>query len=64
MWFCNDSLINVFEKAVSCDPVSYFGGIVAFNKKIDKKIAKKLIEPFLECIICPTIEKDALEILA
>ena len=58
-----NSLINVFEKAVSCDPVSYFGGIVAFNKKIDKKIAKKLIEPFLECIICPTIEKDALEIL-
>jgi len=58
-----DSLIDAFERAVSCDPVSYFGGIVAFNRKIDKRIAKKLIEPFLECIICPAIEKEALEVL-
>ena len=56
-------LLESFEKAVSCDPVSYFGGIVAFNKKIDSKLAKKLIEPFLECIICPDIDSKALDIL-
>ena len=58
-----EDLLESFEKAVSCDPISYFGGIVAFNKKIDSKVAKKLIEPFLECIICPDIDTEALNIL-
>jgi len=58
-----DSLSESFEKAVSCDPISYFGGIVAFNKKIESKVAKKLIQPFLECIICPDIDDEALNIL-
>jgi phosphoribosylaminoimidazolecarboxamide formyltransferase/IMP cyclohydrolase len=58
-----ENLLESFEKAVSCDPISYFGGIVAFNKKIDSKVAKKLIEPFLECIICPDIDAEALNIL-
>jgi phosphoribosylaminoimidazolecarboxamide formyltransferase/IMP cyclohydrolase len=57
------NLIDCFETAVSCDPVSYFGGIVGFNRKINSKIAKKLIEPFLECIVCPDIDNEALEIL-
>ena len=52
-----------FENAVSCDPISYFGGIVGFNRKISAKLAKKLIEPFLECVVCPEIDDDALEIL-
>ena len=58
-----NSLIESFDRAVSCDPVSYFGGIVGFNKKITADLAKKLIEPFLECIVCPDIDDDALEIL-
>ena len=57
------NLLECFDRAVSCDPVSYFGGIVGFNKKINVDVAKKLIEPFLECIICPDIDKEALEIL-
>ena len=48
---------------MSCDPVSYFGGIVGFNRRINSKIAKKLIEPFLECIVCPGIDDGALKIL-
>jgi len=57
------NLVDCFESAVSCDPISYFGGIVGFNRKINSKIAKKLIEPFLECIVCPSIDAEALEIL-
>ena len=57
------NLIECFDRAVSCDPISYFGGIVGFNRKIDSKIAKKIIEPFLECIVCPDIDDDALNIL-
>jgi phosphoribosylaminoimidazolecarboxamide formyltransferase / IMP cyclohydrolase len=57
------NLVDCFESAVSCDSISYFGGIVGFNRKINTKIAKKLIEPFLECIVCPDIDNEALEIL-
>ena len=57
------NLTECFERAVSCDPISYFGGVVGFNKKLDVITAKKIIEPFLECIICPDIELAALEIL-
>ena len=57
-----DSLISAYERAVSADPVSYFGGIVGFNQKIDSKLAEKLIEPFLECIIAPDVSEKALEI--
>ncbi len=58
-----DSLVQSFKRAVSCDPISYFGGIVGFNKQITVDIAKKLIEPFLECIVCPDIDDEALDIL-
>tara|TARA_Y100001936_G_scaffold56440_1_gene55338 strand:- start:10159 stop:11679 length:1521 start_codon:yes stop_codon:yes gene_type:complete len=57
------NLTDCFKSAVSCDPISYFGGIVGFNKKVNSKIANKLIEPFLECIVCPDIDDKALEIL-
>ena len=57
------NLVDCFESATSCDPVSYFGGIVGFNRKINSKTAKKLIEPFLECIVCPDIDDEALKIL-
>ncbi len=58
-----DNLVQSFKRAVSCDPISYFGGIVGFNRKITPDIAKKLIEPFLECIVCPEIDAAALQIL-
>ena len=58
-----EDLHSCFESAVSCDPISYFGGIVGFNKKVDAALAKKLIEPFLECIVCPGVDDAALEIL-
>ena len=37
------------------DPISAFGGIVAFNKKINKKTAKKLIKNFYEVIAAPRL---------
>ena len=57
-----DNLREAYRRAVSTDPVSYFGGIVGFNSRIDSKIAEELIEPFLECIIAPDISLKALEI--
>jgi len=54
---------DAFLKTLECDPVSIFGGIVAFNRKLDKKTAEKLVEIFLEVIIAPNFDKEALEIL-
>jgi len=58
-----NSSSEAFIKALKCDPVSAFGGIVAFNKKVDRATAEKLNEIFLEVVIAPEFENDALEIL-
>jgi phosphoribosylaminoimidazolecarboxamide formyltransferase/IMP cyclohydrolase len=43
--------------------VSYFGGIVGFNRGVDAETAQVLIQPFLECIIAPSFSDTALDIL-
>ena len=58
-----DNIKEAYKRAVSTDPVSYFGGIVGFNKKVDIETAQELIQPFLECIIAPSFSKEAAEIL-
>ncbi|MDN3017398.1 bifunctional phosphoribosylaminoimidazolecarboxamide formyltransferase/IMP cyclohydrolase [Paenibacillus sp. BSR1-1] len=54
---------EAFEKAFAADPVSIFGGIIAFNREVDGQTAGKLHEIFLEIIIAPSFTKEALEIL-
>jgi len=55
--------IESFKKAFSADPISPFGGVVVFNFKVKKELAKILKNIFFEIIIFPDIEKDALKIL-
>jgi phosphoribosylaminoimidazolecarboxamide formyltransferase/IMP cyclohydrolase len=57
-----DSINEAYHRAVSTDSVSYFGGIVAFNKVVDANTAMDLVKPFLECIIAPEVTPEALEI--
>ena len=54
---------TAFEKAFAADPVSIFGGIIAFNTEVDAETAGKLHEIFLEIIIAPSFSTDALAIL-
>ena len=54
---------EAFDRAVSCDPVSYFGGIVGFNRMVDSEVAEKISKPFLECIVAPDYSEDSLSIL-
>ncbi len=56
-----DSL-EAYERAVSTDPVSYFGGIVGFNREVTPDLASLLIRPFLECVAAPSYTDEALEI--
>ncbi|MBW9144260.1 bifunctional phosphoribosylaminoimidazolecarboxamide formyltransferase/IMP cyclohydrolase [Clostridium sp. CM027] len=57
------SVLDTYKKAYECDPMSIFGGIVAFNKKIDKETAEELIKIFLEVIIAPEFDEEALLVL-
>ena len=57
------NVLDAYEKALSCDPVSSFGGIVAFNNEVNEVTALKLNEIFTEVICAPSFESNALEIL-
>src|SRR5258706_1605476 len=53
---------EAYRRALATDPISAFGGIVAFNRKVDAKVANSVIEVFSEVIVAPGYEEDALEI--
>ena len=55
---------EAWDKAYEADPVSIFGGIVAFNEPVNKAVAEKLANIFLEIIIAPAFDEDAFEILS
>ena len=55
--------IKSFENALACDPTSSFGGVVAINSIITKKLATELNKIFFEVIIAKSFKKDALRIL-
>ncbi len=60
-----DNQFTAYDRAYATDPTSAFGGIIAFNRPLDAKTAAAIIErQFVEVIIAPSIEKDALPILA
>jgi phosphoribosylaminoimidazolecarboxamide formyltransferase / IMP cyclohydrolase len=55
---------EAFEKAKATDPVSAFGGIVAFNRTLSSAAARAVAETFFEVIVAPDYEPGALEALA
>jgi phosphoribosylaminoimidazolecarboxamide formyltransferase / IMP cyclohydrolase len=57
------SLEEAYAKALRCDPVSAFGGIVALNRKLDAGAARKIVEIFTEVIIAPEADEDAIAIV-
>ncbi len=54
---------EAYRRALACDPVSAFGGIVAFNRTVDPAAAREVIEIFTEVVIAPDFDEAALEIL-
>ena len=58
----DENIEIAYQKAHDCDPISIFGGIVAFNKKVTQKLAEKLNDIFLEIVIAPEYEPAALAI--
>ena len=57
------SLQEAYSKALACDKLSSFGGIVAFSQRVDVDTAKTIGNKFLEVVLAPGYEPEALEIL-
>jgi phosphoribosylaminoimidazolecarboxamide formyltransferase/IMP cyclohydrolase len=59
------NLLEAYERAFATDPESAFGGIIAFNGKLDEATAKAIVErQFVEVIIAPSVESAAVEAIA
>ena len=56
-------LVDAYQKALRCDPVSAFGGIVALNRTLDAEAAKAITEIFTEVIIAPDATEEAIKIV-
>lgn len=54
---------EAYEKALAADPVSAYGGVVALNRPVSAGLAKQLAEQFVEVLIAPEYQEDALEAL-
>jgi len=59
-----DTLLESYTEALKCDPISAYGGVVAVNGIVDKELAEKMNEIFLEVIIAGRFENDAIEVFA
>jgi phosphoribosylaminoimidazolecarboxamide formyltransferase/IMP cyclohydrolase len=54
---------EAYLKALACDPLSAYGGVIAFNRPIDAELAEELHGNFIEVLIAPGFEAGALEVL-
>jgi phosphoribosylaminoimidazolecarboxamide formyltransferase / IMP cyclohydrolase len=58
-----ENLLDAYRKALACDPVSAFGGIVAFNRTLDAEAARDIIKILTEVIIAPDATEEAAAIV-
>lgn len=58
------SLAEAYARALACDPVSAFGGIIALNQTLDAEAAAKIVEIFTEVIIAPDATEEATALVA
>jgi phosphoribosylaminoimidazolecarboxamide formyltransferase/IMP cyclohydrolase len=58
------SALEAYERAFACDPLSAYGGIVAVNRPIDRRLAERIAAQFAEVVFAPRFTPGALEVLA
>jgi phosphoribosylaminoimidazolecarboxamide formyltransferase/IMP cyclohydrolase len=58
-----ESALDAYEKALACDPLSAYGGVIALNRPVDEELARRLHENFVEVLIAPGYEGEAMAIL-
>ncbi len=57
-----ETLLEAYTKARATDPVSAFGGVIAFNRPVDPETAEEIAKMFVEIVIAPGFERGALDI--
>ena len=57
-------LLDAYKRALECDSVSAFGGIVALNRRLDKAAAEAIADIFTEVVIAPEADEDAVSVFA
>jgi phosphoribosylaminoimidazolecarboxamide formyltransferase/IMP cyclohydrolase len=55
--------LEAYQRALETDPVSAFGGIVAFNRTVDERAARAVSEIFTEVVVAPDFDAEAIEVL-
>jgi phosphoribosylaminoimidazolecarboxamide formyltransferase/IMP cyclohydrolase len=60
----SDGLLGAYQRALACDPVSAFGGIVAVNRPLDRASAEAIVETFTEVVIAPDADEAARGVFA
>lgn len=59
-----NTIEEAYRKALACDPVSAFGGIIALNRRLDAASASVITELFTEVIVAPAADDEAIEVIA
>jgi phosphoribosylaminoimidazolecarboxamide formyltransferase/IMP cyclohydrolase len=59
-----DTLLEAYQRALQCDPISAFGGIVALNRRLDAATARAIVEIFTEVVIAPEADDEAVAVFA
>jgi phosphoribosylaminoimidazolecarboxamide formyltransferase/IMP cyclohydrolase len=59
-----DDLLSAYKRALECDPVSAFGGVVALNRKLDRAAAEAIADILTEVVIAPDADEDAVGVFA
>lgn len=58
-----ENTAEAYAKAFKCDPVSAFGSVIAYNRSVERETAEKMKELFVEVLVAPGFEEEALSIL-
>jgi phosphoribosylaminoimidazolecarboxamide formyltransferase/IMP cyclohydrolase len=58
-----EDALDAYRKALACDPMSAFGGVIAFNRAVGVELAAALHENFVEVLMAPEYEDGALDVL-
>jgi phosphoribosylaminoimidazolecarboxamide formyltransferase/IMP cyclohydrolase len=58
-----DSVLVAYDRAFACDPESAYGGVIAVNRRVDRDCAERMSGQFIEVLLAPGFDEDALEVL-
>jgi phosphoribosylaminoimidazolecarboxamide formyltransferase / IMP cyclohydrolase len=58
------NVLEAYQRAFACDPLSAYGGVVCLNRKVDRELAETLVGQFMEVLFARGYDDDALEVLA